>query len=226
VNENLALAMGRPVVAFPEQDHLAHLQVLLEFMASPALGMNPIIAPVFLPAALQHAKEHILYYYVETATVVIKQAAGREAHLLMSADDQVKKKLDQLLAVVSSFVVPKVASQVQANAQILQQAMQMVQQLAPKPPIDPAIAATLQATQAETQRKAAADQANNQIAQAKLNIAAQQDQTRSDIADATNQTRVATTQLDNQTAIEIASNKIASGQPTGLQNGESFRGGA
>jgi hypothetical protein len=41
VNENVAATMGRPIVAFPEQDHIAHLKTHLAYMMNPALGMKP-----------------------------------------------------------------------------------------------------------------------------------------------------------------------------------------
>src|SRR5205814_2796471 len=64
VNENIAMALGRPVAAFPEQDHLAHVQVLLDFYQCPVLGQLPTIASKFIAPAMQHLSEHVLYWYL------------------------------------------------------------------------------------------------------------------------------------------------------------------
>jgi chaperonin GroES len=63
VNENVAATMGRPIVAFPEQDHIAHLKTHLAYMMSPALGMSQLMA-VRLSAghgqSPQRARRHVV----------------------------------------------------------------------------------------------------------------------------------------------------------------------
>ena len=78
INENVAMTLGRPVVAFPEQDHLAHIQVLLDYMLSPFFGLLSIIAPKYLPAALQHLAEHIALWYMSTAVSIGLDALSKE----------------------------------------------------------------------------------------------------------------------------------------------------
>jgi hypothetical protein len=98
VNENVAMAMGRPVVAFPDQDHLAHIQVILDFAGNPMLGANPIIAQGYLPHALQHLKEHIVFFYVRHMLDVVTKGGQIAQQDLVSKDAEVKEKLDQLFA--------------------------------------------------------------------------------------------------------------------------------
>jgi hypothetical protein len=59
---------------------------------------------------------------------------------------------------------------------MIQQLMQVAQQFKPQPPMDPESQAILQASMAETQRRAARDQADTQINMAKMQQAAQQEQ--------------------------------------------------
>ena len=182
VNENLSMSLGQPVMVFPDQDHMAHLQVHLDYMKSPMFGMNPIIAPKFLPQAIQHAAEHISYMYVAQTVDTIKAAAdGMEPSELMGKSLEIKRKFDGLLAQSSSLVVPEMEQQLQGVMPILQQAQQMLQQLMPKPPMDPAQAA-VQAATMETQRKAAADQQAAQHNQQKLQIDAATDAQKNQIA--------------------------------------------
>lgn len=216
VNENLAMALGQPVVVFPEQDHKAHLQVLLDFMQNPVLGGNPLIAHRYIPIALQHAAEHILYLYVsETVRLVREAAGGIDPSQLMSEDAGVKAMFDRLLAQASQTVGPAMVQQLQGAMPVLEKAMQAAAQASQQPgPMDPA-QATMQASLAETQRKAAADKATQALNAQKLAIQVQGDQTKAQIADAANQTKIVTTNMDNQTAEDIASKRMTSGAAGG-----------
>ena len=101
VTENVNMALGKGAIVMPEQDHLAHLQVHMSFMQSPALGGSPLIAPAFLPVALKHCAEHILNYYATVAMQTVEQAARRKVSDLLSNDAQVKVMFDRLLAMAS-----------------------------------------------------------------------------------------------------------------------------
>lgn len=234
VNENIAMVMGRPVQAFPDQDHLAHLQVLLDFMKSPVLGGHPLIAQSFLPHALTHAREHIAMFYLSHLVDVVTKGAGLSSDQLSSNDTEVKQALDKLFAQASQQVVPQVEQTLQGILPVLQQAMQTMQQMMPKPPMDPATAA-VQAAAAETARKAQADQTgaahdtaelqSTSTLQAQKNaIDASRVQAQKDIASAADTTKLQQTSIDANTAMDIADMKISSGQGTGLKNGESFTG--
>jgi hypothetical protein len=232
VNENLAMVIGQPVIVFPEQDHLAHLQVLLDFIKSPVLGANPLIAQRVLPAALKHAAEHIMYAYVTQMVKVVTDAAQMPAADLMDNDVKVKAAYDRLLAQASQQVVPDMEQILSQVVPVLQAAQQQLQAMMPPPPVDPA-AAAVQAAAAETQRKAAADQATNtlkgqdQMTQAQLDqqknaILAERNQIQRDGQAQTNATKLRVTEIDSQTAQDIASQKLAAGKSTSLSNGESF----
>ena len=232
VNENLSMVLGKPVAAFPDQDHLSHLQVLTDFMTDPNLGANPLVAPQFLPMALKHATEHLGLLYVKTVVDTVTAASKVPAEQLMSNDPEVKAMYDKLLAEASTTAMPGIAQQLQGIMPKLQAAMAQMQQLAPKPPLDPALAA-VQAAGAETSRKAAADQAGNALAQAKLAEQAQDDQQKNAInwtrAQAMTQNaqtaaaaKIQTTLMDNQAAQDISDEKIESGHGSGLTDGGGF----
>lgn len=137
VNENLAMTLGRPVAAFPDQDHLAHIQVLLDYMQSPVLGSSPVMAPTYLPAALQHLKEHAALWYVNHIYQTVSGAMGAQlGDVMQFKDPQTRTQLDQTLAAASTKVIQQAGQAMQQVPPIIQQAMQLLQQLTP-PPQDP-----------------------------------------------------------------------------------------
>ena len=157
VNENAAMSLQRPVTAFPQQDHLAHLQVHLDFMQSPVLGGLPIIAPQFLPMVMEHVKEHLVLWYVNENYNILMQAMGRDeeqlAAMLEHQDPETRAELDRTLAAISQKVLPRAQQVLAGIPPIVQQAVQTLQQMQPKPeiPVDPnAQAALAQKEQKET----------------------------------------------------------------------------
>lgn len=223
INENLAMALGRPVVAFPEQEHLAHLQAHLDFANSPVLGGNPIIQGKFLPGFIQHCAEHMLYHYVKTTTDLIQHAAGMDAVDLMSADPMVKDAFDRLLAMASQHVVPSMTQDFQGTMPVLMQALQKLQAAAPKPPLDPSAVAA-QAAQAETARKAQNDQAQGALNQQKNAILAQRNQIQDQGNQMRDQTDIQRTLLETSSARDIASMRLASGAHPNFSDGASLAG--
>ena len=217
-NENLAMALGAPVKAFPDQSHLAHLQVLLDFAKSPALGSNPLISQAYLPRALTHAKEHIVMFYVETLVKTLTQTTKLTADELHSEDTAVKAKLDELFATASPGIVAQVEQTLQGTLPVLQHMMQMVQALSPKPPVDPA-AAAVQAAAAETQRKTADDQQTNALKAQQIQVDQQGQELQAS-------TKMQVAQLDTASAQQIAQERLEGGQGVGgLSDGASLSEG-
>ena len=225
VNENVALALGQPVSAFPEQDHLAHIQILLTFGQSPLLGSNPLIAPKFWPAALQHLAEHMIYWYLNQMVELTSHASGSDvAQFAKMKNKGVQRELDQTLASAAPHVISE-AQQVFAKIpQVVQQAQQLMAKFQPQPQADPTAMATVQA-------KAQSDQATTQMktqSQEKLQMMKQQgqmqlaqmeqqgDDQRQD-QELASKERVASN--DNSTAMEVAAAKIDTGHSTDLSTG-------
>ena len=239
VNENVAASLGRPVSAFPEQDHLAHLQVHLDYLTSPILGSSMLIAPQFIPAIMNHIKEHIVLWYATHVFEVASSAAGQDISEFQKVKaPEVKREFDQLLAATSQKVVPDAARAFGAIPQIVQQAMGMLQQLQGMgAPQDPRVAAQM----AEVQRKTAADQASIQVKQAELQLAAaklqreeqqvaqrQQDNMRREMLKqdrldnrqaAELDVKLVTNREDNDTAKQIAAMETITGEKVGVSTG-------
>jgi hypothetical protein len=173
VNENLAATMGRPIIAFPDQDHLAHLQVHIDYMLNPMFGMNPLIAPVFLSGMLNHIKDHIAYWYVDSFVKFTSQVAGVDVTKLMDNDDEeVGQEFDRMLAAASPTINQIAQQELAKLPPVIQQAMQVAQQFAPPQMGDPTQAAMMaaQATVKEVERKGQADQMKAQLDNQRLQM--------------------------------------------------------
>jgi hypothetical protein len=158
VNENTAMSLQRPVSAFPEQDHLAHLQVHLDFLLSPVFGQNPVIAPNFTPPVLEHIKEHMVLWYVQENYNLLEEALETDDEgmktVMAEQDPETKAEMDRTLAQASPVIIKRGLTVFEQLPGIIQQAMQMMQQFQPQPPalpVDPN-------AQAETERRKQADQ--------------------------------------------------------------------
>ena len=163
VNENAAMSLGRPVVAFPEQDHLAHIQVHLDFFQSPMFGQNPLITPQFLPMLLNHLKEHLTMFYVtynyEAISSSVEGGADNFAEIMKERDPETRKELDRLLAAASPEVVAGTTDVLTGIQEVIQQAMQMAQQMQQSQqqqqqiPIDPNAKMAIEQEEASDQRR-------------------------------------------------------------------------
>ena len=149
VNENMSAALGRPVVAFPEQDHIAHLKTHLGFMMNPMLGGGPMFQQTFLPVMLNHLKEHVALWYMKTTIDLANSFADIDLDELGAQEhsDEDKRAFDRMLAEASTVVSEKAGDVFADLPPIIQQAQQMMQQLQPPPPMDPAQVAAQTAQQ-------------------------------------------------------------------------------
>jgi len=215
VNENLALTLGRPVAAFPMQDHLAHLQVHLDYLKSPIFGMSQLIGPVYIPGVLQHIKEHMVYWYSlyiyeQTSNVVgipLDQFLGGK-------DEQVSAELDRTLAMASQRFMPEIQQSLQGIPAVIQAAQQFLQQFQPPKPQDPT-----QVLMAETQRKAQYDQAKLQLDQARVSRETQLDQIKMQERQMEIATKQSMNDADNRTAKELAVFEAEHGGKSNLSTG-------
>jgi|TARA_R110000744_G_scaffold222873_1_gene341710 hypothetical protein len=62
VDENMSVLYGKPIRAFPEQDHDAHIAVHMQFMQDPSLAGNPGAAAM-QPVLIAHIAEHVALLY-------------------------------------------------------------------------------------------------------------------------------------------------------------------
>lgn len=239
INENVAMTLGRPVVAFPEQDHLAHIQVHLDYMMSPFFGMLSIIAPKFIPACLQHLAEHLAYWYLSTAVKIGSEAASKAmgkpidlGKLAGFKDPKTQQEMDQTLAEASHHVMDQARQVLAKIPPAIQQAQALLHQVSPPPPQDPgqtalAVASAnnqgkVQAIQAQGQQKSQQAQSDNQakLQQTVLEQQAEDQRTQEEMA---SHERI--NQADNQTALEISAAKIETGHSTDLSTGTGMHAG-
>jgi hypothetical protein len=181
VNENVAAAMGKPLVAFPDQNHLAHLRIHLEFLTHPMFGQSQLLAPGVIPQMLTHLKDHVVYWYVSTLVQMGEDVTGVDMARLMDEDEDVEREYENLLADLSTrtlamsdmalgpFQIPEV---VQQSIAIMQQLQQMAQG-GPQPNPAEAMMAEIQRQTAADQQKAQNDQQKAQIDQMRVEIEAQ-----------------------------------------------------
>jgi hypothetical protein len=175
--ENVAMTLGKPVGAFPMQDHMAHFMAHLQYALDPIFGSNPIVAPVFIPSCLEHLKQHLTMWYLTMADGYTSTALGRPYNVLKI--EPTMREAQKLLAAALQHVHMDSRQQLAPVGQAIGQMMQMMKQLQmqtqpnqPSPPIDPNIVAQVQAvtqtSMAETQRKAQKDQIDAQLEEQKI----------------------------------------------------------
>lgn len=166
-DENSAMALGRPAFAYPRQEQLAHLQSHLNFALDPMLGSNPLIAQRYIPQALEHIKQHMMLWYTNQMSTYVQ--GGMNVQFDKYEDSKLVKQIDKAIAIASDHVKMDTQEVFAGVMPALQQLQQLMQQFKPPPPpMDGEAQAVLQASLAETQRRAAKDQADFAIDQARL----------------------------------------------------------
>ena len=62
IDENMSVMYGKPIKAFPEQDHDSHIAVHMQFIQDPSLAGNPGAAAM-QPVLIAHIAEHVALLY-------------------------------------------------------------------------------------------------------------------------------------------------------------------
>ena len=205
--ENVSMTMGRPAAAYPDQDHIAHIKIHLEYANNPAYGGNPVIGPTFAPHALEHIKQHLTLHYLQSMRGYVAQAAGGRDTLELHQEKPLDQAAQQALALASQMVnqdsqqeLGQYVQQIQALSQKVAQAQQQQQQNAAL--ADPTSAAIVKTQMAETQRK-------TQEAQAKMQAELQQSQQDYQLKVAELQQKVAELQAKYSTQTSIDNQRNA-----------------
>ena len=214
-DENIAMALGHLAFAYPGQDHIAHLHVHIEFALNPMFGANPLLSQALLPACLEHIKQHMTLWYRER----IHHYGGKGVNLdKYGTEKRLVHTIDDLMVKAQQHVMLDAQQVFPAIMQGIQQMQQLQQQLAQqKPqPQDPVAQATLQASMAETQRRAARDKQDGQLAAQKMTLEqqemAQRMQMELDQKQKDRQVTVAMNAEDNLTKERIAAAKVYADQ--------------
>jgi hypothetical protein len=170
--ENVAMTMGRPAAAYPDQDHISHIKIHLEYAMNPAYGGNPVIGPTFAPNALEHIKQHLTLHYLQSMRAYVAQASGGKDALELHQEKPLDLEAQQALALASQMVgqdaqmtLQPYVQQIQALAQKVAQAQQA--QMEKMSAADPTAQVLLKTQLAETQRKQQEAEMRMQMDQAK-----------------------------------------------------------
>lgn len=165
--ENVAMSMGRPAAAYPDQDHLAHIKVHLAYAQDPNYGGSPLIGPQFAPHALEHIKQHLTLHYLQSMRAYVAHAAGGEDTMKLNEERPLTLEDQQALALAAQMVSQDAQITFQQDQPAVMQLLQKVQQAqqAQREQIlnnDPTAQVLLKTQLAETQRKTQEFQAKMQ----------------------------------------------------------------
>jgi len=160
-NENAAMALGKQAFAYARQDQLAHIQTHLDFALDPNLGSNPLIAQTYTPLVMEHIKQHMMLWYTNQMETYL--TAGSSVELGKYEDNKLASTLDKAMAIAAAHVKLDSAETFAKVVPALQELGKLMQGFQQKPPLDSDAEAVLQASLAETQRRAARDQADIEL---------------------------------------------------------------
>ena len=185
IDENMSVMYGKPIRAFPEQDHDAHIAVHMQFLQDPSLGGNPG-AKTLQPVLIAHIAEHValLYRNRMQASIGIPMPTLPDLGDKQFQFEDIDPQIDALISQRAAQVVQQAPQmeQIRAILQAGQQGqpseLQYAQQLAQL---------EAQALQARTQAEIQADQARAQSdikidqAKAQQNIEIQKAKTQAEL---------------------------------------------
>lgn len=160
-NENVAMTIGQSAYAYPEQDHLGHIQAHLDYAKDPVFGGNPLIGPSFIPKAMEHIKQHLALWYLNRMNGYVQKSLGEKPEEYELLKDP--KPIDRLMGAVAQHVVMDTKETLAGIMPVIQKMMETAQQFKPKPELTPDGQVLLQTSMAETERRKARDEAEMQL---------------------------------------------------------------
>jgi hypothetical protein len=199
-NENVAMTIGQSAFAYLEQDHFSHIVTHLKYASDPVFGANPMVAPTFLPKAMEHIKQHFALWYLTRMNGYVNRSLGRQPDDYAEAVDP--KELDKLFGAAAGHVAMDAQETLAKTMPVIQQMVQVLEKFKPKPDLTPDGQVLLQTSMAETERRKARDQAEMQIkaqdSAAKLQLAQQKQMDEKDLAIEELQLKLAIAQGDQE----------------------------
>jgi len=149
VSENMALLNGKPIKAFIDQNHAAHIAVHEQFLSDPRYGGRKEAQEAILGPMLAHLGEHVAFQYRQQMQMAVDAATGQPIQLpIPNFDDNPEIDEEEL--------TPEMENQLAAfeaqSAQMLAES---------QPPTE---------EQVKEQRMAASDEAQIALKQEEMNI--------------------------------------------------------
>jgi chaperonin GroES len=160
-NENVAMTIGQTAYAYPEQDHLGHIQAHLDYAKDPVFGGSPLIAPNYIPKAMEHIKQHLALWYLNRMNGYVRKSLGEKPEEYALLSDP--KPIDKIIGVAAQHVVMDTEQTLAGIMPVIQKMVQTMQQFKPKPELTPDGQVLLQTSMAETERRKARDEAEMQL---------------------------------------------------------------
>ena len=209
-NENVAMTIGQSAYAYLEQDHFSHIVTHLKYAQDPVFGGNPMIAPHFLPKAMEHIKQHFALWYLTRMNGYVNRSLGRKPDDYAEVVDP--KELDKLFGAAAGHVALDTKETLANTLPVIQEMVKVLEQFKPKPEMTPDGQVLLQTSMAETERRKQRDDAEMQLkardSAAKLQLAQQKQMDEKDLAIEELQLKLAIAQGDQETKERIETARL------------------
>lgn len=150
--ENSSVMLGNPIMAFPEQNHFAHLETHMRFILDPVLGGNPAAIPQSYPRMLEHLKQHLSFMYGQVMYQLATEALGQDLTEVIK-DRKNWNQIDAVLAAASRIVHDKLTQVLQPLVPLLNQMAQKVESMKPPAPMDPSQSAVMVAKMEDARKR-------------------------------------------------------------------------
>ena len=203
IDENVSVLYGKPIRAFPEQDHESHIAVHIQFMSDPSLAGNPG-AKTMQPILVAHIAEHVALLYrsrmeasIGVPLPTLPDIRDKEFHM-----DDIDPQMDMMISQRAAQVVQmaprmqEIKSLTNMAGQGQQNPLQYAQELAKL---------EAEALKAKTQADIAASQAK---AQSDIQISQAKAQNETEINQAKAQSSIEMSQMKVQADLEAKIRKL------------------
>jgi hypothetical protein len=179
--ENSAVMLGSPIIAFPEQEHLAHIEVHMRFITDPMLGGSANAAQRSMQPMMEHVKQHLSFLYANTMYKLASHFAG------MDIGEMLKQKgaagqVDKLLAAASKRAHAMLTQILQPLGPVMDMVLKQIAAMQPPQPMTPE-QASMQIAKMETDRKTQKDKADSALEDKALTIKQSGEQTGAQLKD-------------------------------------------
>ncbi len=168
--EMISFMTDKPVVVVPEQDHISHIRVHINYLKDPMCGRNPIMAPI-TQKILDHLKAHIGHFFAKRLMNAAQSVAQKlmpmlpPQHMPQNAPGSVQQgpqlPVEAIMADASDQFVEHDIEFAQDALVIIQETVDFLKSFQINAIVDPTITSTEMLTQAqaiETERKRQADE--------------------------------------------------------------------
>lgn len=226
VAENIMMSKGMPASAFPDQDHMAHMKVLITYMQDQNFGASPLIAPKFMALAVQHLADHLVLWYGTYMYDALGKVIGPEFSQIMEME-QTAGQVDKVIGLIADQIHTNMDTTLKGMPEVVNQALQILQQYSQQQ--NPQLM--------EVQRKQARDQVDaelkrvkeennmlkakmkDQLDQKRIAVAEKEIEQEAQNTEVKAATSLLESQRDNETALTIAAMEIESGENIGVSTG-------